>query len=882
MAAVKKTPKDATEFDREQLRFFLANTNVAAVLAEMNPSLAWLPILAELRLVNTETQLAPWIERNFTNPDAVRDVAANIRFFRRHTADVLDFRLSRTEGLPSLLLTCWRLIIRHMRNAKVGALRDEWFDIAPGLKAGERSQALLEQLADVLRPKVRVGKRLSWSDENPVVRPEQPSDLISIDYETEEHLTGEEVVSTWPENAPPEADARLLILLTQSLNGALEDAIDAGVETTEAFSLSDSDVPSVAKHKQNAHRRGFLPIVRVIADIWTRLARKDSRRAGQFVKDWHASPFKLTRRLALFAAADSAVAANLASETLIQTPPGVLFLGGASVEVYRLIAARWRDFAVEDKREVESRIAAGPPADWFREDHARHVDRCRFDLLGHLERIGIQLGSHAQNVLNEIRSRWPKWQLRAVERAGFHSWMESSSGVVGDPRLLDGVPADKLVAAAKKAAEEDAFSHGDVWRALCQTAPLRALEALEADAAVGSWPASAWEPFLWSAKNLSELDAADRVGLLLLRWPKDTFSEIATGASWWLNESANKIGDDLFWRMWDRIAEVAPSHTDEPSSDDLATASLNHPAGRLAEVLLQKIGSVPVGGVSATALQRLQNLLNVPGTFGRLVRVRLAAWTAFLFERAPDWTKEHIVPLFEWSSADATAMWSARKYANYIGSPTLFQLTKRPLLQLFARPDASPEDLRVFSDWLVAVAIANQSDNAGYPITSIEIRSALRHAAAQTLPSVGHRLALEMERAAPSDKTTRWRKVIGPVFQSIWPLDVDLQSPSNTFKLVQLLRASGDAFPEAAEMIIPFVRPEGEDGHTSVYSISEADEVMYSSSPERLLDLLAAVVGEERTRKVFGIGKALDRLRRHAPQLASSPKLQRLLAIDAR
>lgn len=55
----KKTPKDATEFEREQLRFFLTKSDAAAVLAEVNPSLAWLPMLVELKLIDAETRLAP-------------------------------------------------------------------------------------------------------------------------------------------------------------------------------------------------------------------------------------------------------------------------------------------------------------------------------------------------------------------------------------------------------------------------------------------------------------------------------------------------------------------------------------------------------------------------------------------------------------------------------------------------------------------------------------------------------------------------------------------------------------------------------------------------------------------------------------------------------
>ena len=184
-SASKKTPRDATEFEREQLRFFLKTSDAAAMLAEVNPSLAWLPMLAELKLIDAETQLAPWIQKNFTEADAIREVAANIHFFGPDTADILEFRLNQTEGLPPLLMKCWRLIIRHMQAAKQSGLRYGWFDIAPRIERGEQSPELLERIAHLLRPKLQIGKRLSWYDEESRPEPEQPTDLISIDYELE-------------------------------------------------------------------------------------------------------------------------------------------------------------------------------------------------------------------------------------------------------------------------------------------------------------------------------------------------------------------------------------------------------------------------------------------------------------------------------------------------------------------------------------------------------------------------------------------------------------------------------------------------------------------------------------------------------------------------
>jgi hypothetical protein len=224
-------------------------------------------------------------------------------------------------------------------------------------------------------------------------------------------------------------------------------------------------------------------------------------------------------------------------------------------------------------------------------------------------------------------------------------------------------------------------------------------------------------------------------------------------------------------------------------------------------------------------------------------------------------------------------VWNARKYSSYIGSPKLFELTKASFLELFGRPQIAEDDLSVYGEWLAIIMIANRSINARYPITTTEARSALRAAGVRALCSVGHRLAVEMEGAKSEAKIAHWENVVGPVFESIWPLDAELQSPSVTFNLVRILRASGDAFPLAAELVIPFIRPEAPRDHLSVHSISTANDAIYASSPAEMLDLIAAVVGDSPTRSVYDLMKVLDRIREHEPGLANTKKFQRLVSM---
>lgn len=877
----KKTPKDTTEFEREQLRFFLGECDVIATLAEINPSLAWLPVLSDLKLIDARTELTSWIEKNFADINAVREVAANISFFGMETADILDFRLNQAEGLPSLLVKCWRLIIIHMRNTKRSALRNDWFEIERRIKRGEHSPELLYQIAHVLQPRLRVSKRLPWGEEVLNNDPERPTDLISIDFEIEDYLTGDEVLSAWPENVQPDLDEKLLNQLTLALGGAIENAVESGVESSLGYSLSDADVPSVAKHEQNANRAGFLPIVRVTADLWTRLARKDAQRALAFIEKWQASEFRLFTRLAVFAAADSAVPSDMAVQILMELPARDLFLANSSVEVYRLIKARWSDFAPDKQQAIERRILEGPPATLFRREQEQMIDSCRFELFTHLERGGAKLGKDSQAVLDDIRNRWPAWEVRPEEQAGFHSWIGEVRGISDDPTKLSAVPDSDLINVAEKVSAEAGFMGGDSWQALCQSDAARALRGLASQAEVGKWPVWAWRPFLWAATKLPDISDVQLVAELLLKWPKDDIPEIAEVASWWLNEKANTLHAKLLWPIWDRIAEASFKNIEETKGDDGLSTSLNSSSGRLAEVLLKKLTKgLNNRELTKSFRARLDKLITAKGQFGFLARVRLAAEVSLLFDNAPEWTSKNIIPLFDWSSPDAPASWSARKYARYIGSPELFGLTKQPFMELFKRANVAEEELRVFSEWLVAIMIANQSKQADYPIKPAEARSALRQAGVKSLSSVGHRLAIEMTNAKLEEKIAKWRSVVGPVFQSIWPLDVELQTSASTFKLVQILRESGAAFPEAAEVIIPYVRSESSQSHTSIYSISEADDILYSSSPEKILDLIIAVVGDTPPKSAFGLRKVLDRIRKHAPQLVNSRKFQKLLSIS--
>jgi hypothetical protein len=559
-ALKKRTPANATPFEREQVRFFLSEGDLAATLSEVNPSLAWLPeLFSEMKLIQNETQLIGWIERNFADVDAIRDIAANIRFFGPETAKILEYRFAaQAANLPPLLKASWALILRHMRAARRGFPQNEWFQVALQLKRGEYPVAVLERLANTLRPKLKIGKHFSWPDDVEKI-PERPSDLMSIGFEVEDNVSSDDVLAAWPSDVAPEIDESALLQLTTALSAALHDATDVGVEGQEGNSTSDYDVPSIARHPQNEYRSGFQMIVRVMAEIWTRFVAKSPNRAVSVVVRWRDSNYRLMWRMAMFAFANSAVPGSLGADMLVGLPSEELFLTSSSVEVHRLIRARWKDFPARKKQKILLRLSEGPPRNWFREgaEIDRQIDRRRYDALSYMVDAGFSIGTEAKKLLTDIRTRWPQWQPKPAEQAGFLIWQESgTSELGGDTDKLKGVEDSELVAEARRIAAAANFRDGDSWQSLCLSDPDRALRGLDADTTNGNWFATYWEQLLLSSAAYADASTELNIAKLLLRWPQDNFAKVSVAASSWLDLHSKTLPDAQLWPLWDRIADV--------------------------------------------------------------------------------------------------------------------------------------------------------------------------------------------------------------------------------------------------------------------------------------------------------------------------------------
>lgn len=877
----KKTPTEATEFDRAQLSSLKGRGNAPALLIEANPSLAWLPTLTEVKMIrHDERWLAGWIMGNLQDYRAVTAVVAQLGLFGPGVADALSYSLEQYKGeLSPILRKSWSILIRHMRRMQPSPASG-WYDLLPVLMCGEITADTVKRLTDLLTPELEVSRRFTL-DDNAASEPSSIHDLMRIEFEPEENVALDEILDAWPPECRPEDDYSLLTALSHALDQAIASATDLGLEGDRGYGLADVQVASVADHPQNRHRKGFVPIVRMIAEVWSRLARKRSDLALEFIAKWVKSPYRVNHRIALYACRHLSVGADVVNGALTAISADEIFLTGCAVETHRLLVERFKDIEPGARALFEQRLREGPEAVSFKPDTNldRYIDRARFDVIGNLMREGVGLSEETKSVYRVIVERHPEWGLRPQAQAGFHRWFEMSSGrPIGDPKAFEGVADDKLVEAALTEDAAERWQDGENWRQLCEQEPDRALRALRLEGAADRWRSGAWRDFLLANSRDDAVVNINDITEELLRWPMTGFPEVASYVVDWLGNRKLIEGDTYKWKLWDKVAEtLADDGEVAPSAEALVQESFGQGAWKLTDILLQRMASSELEPLFKDHIApRLDALMNKPGKLAQYAKIRLAIDLGYMVDRAPNWSGANLVPLFDWKSPDAPAVWHARQFSRYIGGPKLFSLIKPGFLALFSRADVSDEALRSFAGWMVSILLANRKNNDSYDLNFIEARAALRRTRPTVLVSIAHDFAEEMQRAAPANKLAVWRDHVGPVFDGIWPKDVDLLSGTVTFKLLQILRATGKAFPMAAEVIEPFIVPEEKEQGTATYSLGDADDVLFRSAPRKMLDLVAAAVGKRPPGSVFQLQKVLDRIAVCEPALVDTRKYQSL------
>lgn len=858
---LRSGPGASSALEKTQATFLVGRHARGNLLAELNPSLAWARSFQEAGLFSSSAEtlrVDAWLAQRLDDADAITACIDGTLKVEENLARHLETVITRRSlDIPAPFVKAWQVIIRLARTQPEVF---DYFSLSSRLESGDRGRDVQRAIARTLRPRLRLGK--PWlRDLDPDQREKQPikrlADLVKVEIQPNEWPNAERVLAIWPADAFDQEDFSLLQLLTHELTEALHDATEAERITAE-HDKTAWNVKSVSQHGQDEHSDGFYPIVRVTADLWERLALKNEALARSLANDWREAKFLLLRRLALHAFCHKIFSGDEAAGLLLEVTDADLWASGARREATKLLTERWNQFSGEARTQLENRLCEGPPLSIFRDampeaEVAEQSESKRFVMLTRVVDCGGSLEKRGKSELLRIRSRHPEWRIEDGDLSDFDVWFGETRHETYDRDVseLSDVPEGQLVEKALALEREYPIDHSRMWSSLCRTEPERAYNALQAHADQGQWNSQAWTDWLFREQPISP-PFCNETAQLLLRMPQNELENLVRPIASWLAQTRKILAPNncSYWLLWERMAEVLAgqpaTQPDAGSRKDIVTSAINSAPGNLAEIILFALNDLkPEGGSGFPQhlAPRFEFLVTDHTNLGLIARVIFVKNLSYLYEVHPEWVKMHLLPRLCWEHEEAPVMWAARSYDAFFGSTELFDALREPFLDLLLRDDVDREVKRNMTQRLLTAAIHPFRSGEKPLIDLPTVRRVLRQADALVRRTAASRLWRAMDSGDYQERGKNWRDLIAPVFEAIWPLDVDLRDAESSKNLVRLALAAGDAVDAAADTVLPYLVEHQESIETFYFANKEGDRYLTAQHGATVVKLMHAMVG---------------------------------------
>jgi hypothetical protein len=319
--------------------------------------------------------------------------------------------------------------------------------------------------------------------------------------------------------------------------------------------------------------------------------------------------------------------------------------------------------------------------------------------------------------------------------------------------------------------------------------------------------------------------------------------EVLNGLSWWVRAGSGVFDGNggRFYSLANDLTRLA--NTDAGSSDqDIMFQAINHPIGQATEAVLKWWSGRASNGVALLEgevrefLTRICDVTVGPFRKGRVVLSQSIAW---LHRVDPEWTKSHLVPLFDWSVSreEASACWTGFLYSPK-RIPALLAVLKGPFLETSTHlEDLSDNCREAYARFFTFVAL----EPAGV-FSQEDIRSGFACFKLGDLENAARALSDVMEGAGEKSEVF-WRETVRRFIEKIWPKAADRKSGNVSGHFAAVCIASTDEFPNAVEVLLPYFQATD----WPVILLDKLKEKnLHQRFPREALDLAYRIVGESR------------------------------------
>ena len=485
-------------------------------------------------------------------------------------------------------------------------------------------------------------------------------------------------------------------------------------------------------------------------------------------------------------------------------------------EKFRLLNKIWPQIDKTDTEHLVTAILNGPPREMYKIDMepADWQYLCEKEIWLHLAKLqtfGKALPKSGIERLSELEAKHPQWKLSEGDRDEFTSWFESREGNECDISKNDLMTAPVMDRVNILQENNQRFHEGriDLFRVVCKEEKEMAVETLRYVHENSIWDGEIWHAALVGLADV-EGSTWGEVAPLLVDMPIGIYSEKGWAVAWWVSKSTpaitpNSDSEEDYWTIFNKFIQSV--NQDEVNDiEEPVNNAINNPLGILTESLLTRIGNRELkkgAGIPDGPIEKILNLLvTKQGKSFTLARVILASRLYYFYVVAPEWTKEKLIPIFDWQeSKEARCVWEGYLWMPRINLELIDDI-KDSFIETFHHVELLGKNATHLYHLFAVICVEYEN------VFTIEQQQ-------QLLLDIGTsgrvNIADNLSRSfpkQPDECDAYWTYRIKPFIKRVWPKEASTVDAKTSSQFAMVCIQTSQAFPDAVEefksLLCPF------------------------------------------------------------------------------
>lgn len=637
-------------------------------------------------------------------------------------------------------------------------------------------------------------------------------------------------------------------------------------------------------------------------DLFLRLIKLDPETAALEVRHWPVNDRYFFGKLSIYSAMfPEVLPAKQAVQLLLDLDAQIFWEPRCQRELLFTLRARWSDLTSKQRRAIERRIEKGPNR-WEEEkasDFRRRKAIYAAERLTWLEMNECSLTPVTAKRLTVLKGKVPDWsddRARSADRS-----LDSRGGMVErvtETRGIEAFPIGKILDEARNKTDNRNRELRDFrpFEGLVASQPFRSLAALRFALRQGAAPTEFWEALLTNWPDETSLRLRWLVAQTIAQLPKEAILVLRYDIPRWFEKHLKALAEADRSRalaIFDKILAVyvaAPPQVTKSGighssiggvvqdrSEVSVSKAINSPMGALAEALwhlmpdtVSEKGPMPDG-----VGERFETLFGANGDGSGHAACLVARHFPWLDHWFPEWSNLVLRPMFALNHPLSEAVWHG--FATNPKCPTtqtLRMLCPYLLGLLKGEPEWKLNDSEKRNLIQKIIWLSEPTIEDGQLISFKQVREVLNvvndKSRSDALWLLGHIVS----------KDGQWHSFVKPFIDQAWPRQVKFRTESASRGFAHLVEQSGDNFPDAVRTVLGLLRPVAHLDMITYNLSKEAEDGtndFAQAFPKETLQLLNALVADDRSKIPYELGKALEVIAEADPALRGTREWRRLI-----